>query len=276
VRVISVTVTGFAGNGVETGLARGTKAMLESSIVTQNGGIGVLASGLLLSNSVVSDNGSGGARSAGKPTRIENSQIVGNQGFGISAAQKLKLDGAEVSGNAGHGVQLTRADFEPSLQRAVVRNSTIAANAGDGIRATERPDARLALRLVVLSDNVASGVANVALVKGRDLTIENNGLNGIETSDAEGCRVLLSYATVRTNGFFGATLGPPEAPCAGGRFRASVSTLNGNGVDPDCFVTTACGDIASPTAPTMDGECERSYVSGSGVPGENWSRCALD
>ena len=279
VRVRGVTITGFAGPGISASAQRGVKVTLEDATITANGGIGVIASMVQMFRSTVSNNGGGGVSSGGKITIVEDSEISGNEGAGISAAQKLKMERSTVSGNAGNGVQLIRAHYELGGPRAKLVDSTIEWNGGDGIRATDRPDGRIDLRTTTVSNNAASGIAFMRLVKVRDSAIANNGAHGIEASNADGCRVFLNGTTVTDNGVFGATLGPPAAPCSGGRFQAAASALTGSGLAPGCFTTQACGDVAALSLPPVldaTSVCDRSYILGSGVPGSSWSICTSD
>jgi hypothetical protein len=275
VNVIGVTITGFAGNGITAAASRRQKVTLVDATVTGNGGTGVWAANAHLLGSVVSNNGYGGVTTA---SLVRDSEITGNAVFGMGAWRKLKMERSTVSDNGGEGLRLIRASWEPSGPRAVLIESTITGNGADGIRATDRLDGRVTLASTTIGGNGGSGITNVQVVKARDSTIVGNGASGIETSSVTSCRAQLSATTIGGNGIFGVTLGPPAQPCTGAHFRASASTLTANGTDGDCFVTEACGDVASSSLPVLDASsaCDRSYVLGSGLPGSSWSICSLD
>jgi hypothetical protein len=275
VRVIGVTITAFRGYGIDAAHHPGEKITVVDSTVTANGETGVIGAAVQLFGSIVSSNGFGGVTSA---TIIEDSEVTGNAGFGVAAARKLRMTGSTVSGNGGDGVRLNAASYERNAPRAVLTDSTVSNNAGDGLRATDRGDGRVTVRTSIVSGNTGNGIGNIRIVKAQDSMFDGNGASGIETSSAEGCRVSLTGSGVGANAVFGVTLGFADQPCSKGRFRASASTLTGSGVDADCFVTRACGDVASSTLPVLDtaSACQRSYVLGTGFPGNDWDVCTLD
>jgi hypothetical protein len=205
-----------------------------------------------------------------------NHRYVLEADLDCSAAEPnvIQLYGADRIELRGH--TLTGAYVQSSGNAKIVGPGTITGSPGDGVRHTA---GLLTVRDATISGNAGNGlVALVGKVKVFDSTIENNGRDGV----AALVQARVQRSTVSGNGRFGVSTNTnPADACAvyaKGAIGLRDSEVTGNGVDAECGVTLACGDVATcDRAPKLTkATCDTSYRLDSGIPGETLGVCALD
>src|SRR5262249_25546464 len=126
------------------------------------------------------------------------------------------------------------------------------------------PPGRIRLSNVTIRDNTHSGIANATSVSGEDVTVTDNGDDGIA-----GVRVKLERLVATGNGSTGILGG--AGVWAGAPLRLVDSTVTGNNGYKQGF------DLISRRPPRLDNvTCGTSGRTDAGQPMPSWSVCAND
>lgn len=120
ITVLNGTVRGMGSSGVSTG---GSGAHVENMHVISNGGVGIVASGIVIDNTV-NANGSTGISAVGV---IRGNTSFGNAAGGISSSSGATVTGNNASANGTDGIFVVEG---------TVSGNTTNGNRDDGIQAT--------------------------------------------------------------------------------------------------------------------------------------------
>jgi hypothetical protein len=205
----------------------------------------------------------------GRGVLVGDLDCSGFGGVGVTIERgRLEFNGFAIRGAAQYGVQC--------LSTCQLRGpGLITGNGLDGVRT----EGWVAVRDMRITDNALDGInarniSNAGRVHVSDSTIANNGFNGVESDSV----AILRRTAVTGNLEQGLDCGVLECDSIG-RVVIYRSTVTGNGSacveGPVCADVTSCG--RKNRAPRVRlSSCHKSYVRGSGVPGQSWSVCSQD
>lgn len=140
---------------------------------------------------------------------------------------------------------------------ARLTNTTVEQNFNAGVYVKDpwRQGGKLNIADSTIRDNAGEGVRyEVTSVKIARSTITGNGLSGVG----------------RTYGIY--------SSCLRNKFVAVETAIVGNGVSGSCAdPDVLCVDVDACVVPRLkNSSCDRSHVSTSGIPGDDWNVCFVD
>ncbi len=199
-----------------------------NSTITGNTGYGIYAGNVMVSDSTVSNNGTGGIL-VGKVGSVRDSQISHNTEYGINsritaaltvadseinnsvqgivAGKSLEVSGSTLSDNSWHGIR----GFTKTMALTVI-DSTITRNGLTGINS----NGNVTVTGGSISGNVGGGIASGGTVAVTNGTVSNNGYEGISANIAN-----VTTSTVSNNSYDGVITSTAAT--------VTNSTVSGNG-----------------------------------------------
>jgi hypothetical protein len=197
--------------------------------------------------------GGNGIDGKGRLTLVQV-DVVGNDFLGVSCFTSCSIRGPASIRDNGHGPTAPELYQHGVLTPATakVRDVVISGNRGAGVVARNPLDrGRVVLRNATVTDNQFAAIA------GRSITVVDS---------------------VLTHNWGGGLLLGEDGCAQARRLSVKNTVLIDNGFGPGCGISETCVDLMSCRVPQVKGTtlCERSYVLGSGFPGEHWDVCDLD
>jgi hypothetical protein len=204
----------------------------------------------------------GGGAVPGSGSLAVDGVIVSGFNIGV-AASNVQLTNSLIAGNTGHGVD--------SLVSIEAAGTIVSLNGSNGLHARL---GGVSLADSEVTENGANGVRALEGFIAAGSTIADNGGDGVRNFSAP---ALLVDSAVYGNGWHGVR--SDDSDCTPTDELALVATtVDGNGLDPECGASRPCADVISCAQPVLrrGASCQTSHRMMSGLPGQSWQVCRAD